>query len=606
MNSKEINMGVPMIVKLDQLVAGRNPRVHFDEGEMAELVESIRASGVAQPILVRPLPDGTFRIIAGERRVRAARVVFGQDGSIPALARECDDDEEDVLSLIENVDRAAMSGAEEAEAAHRLLVRAKGDKDEVAAQLGWTMTKLNRRLGLMLLTPECRKALTERAISLGHAELLASVPQSKQNGALEKIIANNVTVTDLKRQVAALANELSAACFDTAACAQCPYNSEQQRALFSEVVQAGVCTNPSCFEEKTQGKLNSMATELAEEVPKVVILKADSAVHAVRIIKEGKGAVGEAQFEACKGCANYGASISALPGSVGEVERGLCFDSACNLKMVSAHIKSIGSKGGEAQNKVAASTAKAGESGAAGGERKSKVTAAPGVISTKVKEYRVDAWRKIAAKVTFAQPEVALRMLVSLAMGGFSRHIDANKLKEVFQAVAGVETKGLLSHSLKGASEVVGQASMDAVHKMLSAMAASAFKEIEESKLREALNILAVDLGAHWKLNKEFLNLLTKSELESLANEVGLAQAMGAEGVKKALAQKKDDAIAALLAVDGFQYAGVVPKCMKFDQHESASVVHAVADADVDDDLEGSGDDQGEVQADEQEQLKAA
>lgn len=605
MNTNEINMGTPMIVKLDSLVAGRNPRVHFDEGEMAELVESIRASGVAQPILVRPLPDGTFRIIAGERRVRAARIVFGQEGSIPALARDCDDDVEDVLSLIENVDRAAMSGAEEAEAAHRLLVRAKGDKDEVAAQLGWTMTKLNRRLGLMMLTAECRKALTERAISLGHAELLASVPQNKQNGALEKIIAHNLPVADLRRQVAAMANELTAACFDTADCAQCPYNSAQQRALFSEVVQAGVCTNPSCFEEKTQGKLNTMATELAEEVPKVVILKADSAEHPVRIIKEGKGAVGATQFEACKGCANYGASISALPGSVGEVERGLCFDTACNLKMVSAHIKAAGQKGAAAPAKAgAASTSKAVFNSAGGG--KAKATATACVVSTKVKEYRVDAWRKIAAKVTFAQPEVALRMLVSLAMSGYSRHIDANKLKEVFQAVAGVETKGLLSHSLKGASEVVGQASMDAVHKMLSAMAASAFKEIEESKLREALNILAVDLGAHWKLNAEFLNLLTKSELEALANEVGLAQAMGAEGLKKALAQKKPDAIAALLAVDGFVYAGVVPKCMKFDQHESASVVHAVADADVDDDLEGSGDDQGEVQADEQEQLLAA
>lgn len=231
--------GVPMILKLSRLIAGRNPRTYFDPQEFAELVDSVRASGIAQPILVRPLEDGTYRIIAGERRVRAAREVMGADGDIPALVRTCTDDEEDVLSLIENVDRAAMSGAEEAEQANRVLIRAKGDRVEAAAILGWNPDKLTRRLALMQLTPECRKALTARQIKLGHAELLASVPKDKQNPALEKIVAMGMSVHDLKRQVSAMAKDLKVAIFDTAACNGCQFNSAQQQALFSEAVQIG-------------------------------------------------------------------------------------------------------------------------------------------------------------------------------------------------------------------------------------------------------------------------------------------------------------------------------------------------------------------------------
>lgn len=72
MNPEQTVNGVPMVLKINQLIRGRNPRTFFDPQEMSELVDSVRASGIAQPILVRPLEDGTYRIIAGERRVRAA------------------------------------------------------------------------------------------------------------------------------------------------------------------------------------------------------------------------------------------------------------------------------------------------------------------------------------------------------------------------------------------------------------------------------------------------------------------------------------------------------------------------------------------------------
>jgi hypothetical protein len=88
---------------------GRNPRGYFDPSEMTELEESVKSKGVLQAILVRPRDAGRFEIVAGERRWRAAKKVFGDEYEIPALVRDLDDGEADEAALIENIQRANMS-----------------------------------------------------------------------------------------------------------------------------------------------------------------------------------------------------------------------------------------------------------------------------------------------------------------------------------------------------------------------------------------------------------------------------------------------------------------------------------------------------------------
>lgn len=111
-------------------------------------------------------------------------------------------------------------------------------------------------------------------------------------------------------------------------------------------------------------------------------------------------------------------------------------------------------------------------------------------------------------------------------------------------------------------------------------MAASAFKDIEERRLREGMAVLGVRVQDYWKLNAEYLGLLTKSEIEALAAEIGLKDVMGEEGLKKALALKKDQAVAALLGVEGFAYEGVVPKAMRYEQ-EGGMSEESLTDADA-------------------------
>lgn len=551
---------------------GHNPRTHFDPKEMEELVASVRAVGIAQPILVRPLEGGEFELIAGERRVRAAREVFGSDGEVPALVRECSVEEAEALALVENTERADMSPTEEAESAHRILVRTKGDKDEAAAALGWDVAKLSRRLALMMLTKEVRDALTQRQIVLGVAELLAAVPQGRQNGALEKILQHNLSVAQVKAQVMTLTNKLESAIFDTVECNTCAFNSSQQRGLFGEALSDGYCTNRTCFEKKTDDHLDKIRVDLSEDVPKVVVLRSDSGVVPIKLLVEGPMGVGEEQHQQCLGCQNYGATVSALPGSEGAVEKGLCFDGSCHADKVTAQIKvrkaqeRAESDASQEKRAKGASEAEAKAAGSKAGaeaiKRVTKAAAKKADVGAGVKTYRVKEWRQMAAREVFAHEEKALCLLLALGMSGQAREVNASKLGEVFAKLGGV--KPALLEGVGVTASTVEQATPEVRRKGLCAMAASSMSQIDERHLVDAMDYLDVDVGKHWKLCPEYLGLLTKSEIESIAKELGIDKAMDTKVFKAALAGKKAELIKTLLDVQGFTYDGAVPKDMQY------------------------------------------
>ncbi len=587
-----------MHVRLGNIQPGKNPRTYFDPTEMAELVESVRANGVAQPILVRQVGEDQFEIIAGERRVRAAKTVFGDDGLIPAMVRECDDAEAERLALVENTDRANMAATEEAQAAHRVLTRVKGDRVEAAATLGWPLSKLDRRLALMNLTEEVRLALTNRSIKLGHAELLAAVPAEKQNAALAKIIEHDLSVAQVKEQVGRLVNDLAAAVFDKSDCAECRFNSAQQRALFSEAVADGSCTNGACFTAKTDKHLEQLRDGLLDEVPKVIILRLDSGIEPIRLAAEGKFGVGREQAKACRSCENYGCTVSGVVGSVGAIEKNLCFNAECHSTKVAANLKAVADAAAEAQRQAAGENGGGDEAEGKGDAKSPKAkkaakaakAAAPKVsvgVPQKVKDYRVEQWRTMTATETFSNPSKALVVLVALGMSGNTRHIDQHKVTEVLAALTKTERLPIL-HPIHQIARTVESHGMDMVRRMSHAMAASAIKHIDERHLREVMVYLGVNVAAHWKLCPEFLDLMTKSEIEALAEEVGIAAALGEKEMKKALAGKKGDAIKKLLAVPGFTYEGVVPKVMEYVEASQAGDDEGI-DADADVGVEASG-----------------
>jgi ParB family chromosome partitioning protein len=169
------------------------PRDYFDEEALGSLADSIRQVGVLQPILVRPTGEGTYELIAGERRWRAARRVGLQ--TIPALVRETDDSTALEHALVENLHRDNLNPLEEAAAYQQLIEDFKLTHDDVASRVGRSRASISNTLRLLQLPPAIQRSLQERKLSMGHARaLLGSPDRSFQEELAKRIVEEDLSV----------------------------------------------------------------------------------------------------------------------------------------------------------------------------------------------------------------------------------------------------------------------------------------------------------------------------------------------------------------------------------------------------------------------------
>ena len=148
----------------------RQPRSTFDETKMAELAESIRARGVLQPIVVRPLAGGSFELVAGERRLRAAQMVELE--TIPALVRETDDWERLDMALAENMARVDLNAIEEARACAMLVDDLGITKQEVGRRVGRSRVAISNLIRLLELPEEALELIERGELTEGHGRAL--------------------------------------------------------------------------------------------------------------------------------------------------------------------------------------------------------------------------------------------------------------------------------------------------------------------------------------------------------------------------------------------------------------------------------------------------
>lgn len=550
--------GQPGFVKIKFLVRGDNPRRYFDPQEMQDLTASVREHGINQPILVRPLGDGQYQIIAGERRYRAALAAHGDEFDMPVLIRECTDSEARILSNIENTMRADMSATEEALSAAVIVGEVKGDRNEAARLLSWSRSKLDTRLALMNCSESVRKALDERAIKLGHAELFASLSKENQDKLLPALIERSLSIADLNALIEKAAAKLSAAIFDKGDCAACPHNSSVQRIMFQESITDGSCTNNACYKTKTETALEATKESLKDEYPVIRIVRAGDNFAQVKLRADGPTGVGEVQAEACRGCAEYGAAISALPERMGTVYKDQCFNTACNQQKVAARIRSEKeAKDALAKAATEATGANVAPKGAA--EAKAKENKPAEVKTTvsegdKIKAYRELVWRKAMKKEIGASYETGVQYLITLAVTGNIRHVNQTKMTNVFEKLLGVSKASDLSK----VADQAQQMSPDQMDSAIHMLAVSAMDDLPVIELTRLAKHIKLDLTKHWKMDAEFLALFTKSEIEVIAKSVKLDKALG-DSFKKLTTEKKDVLIEKLLAVKGFDYSAAVP-----------------------------------------------
>ncbi|MGD8632618.1 MAG: ParB/RepB/Spo0J family partition protein [Anaerolineales bacterium] len=185
----------------------RQPRLDMDEGELSSLSDSIKEHGVLQPIVVLPEDrDGAFTLIAGERRLRAAKQAGL--GEIPAIIRQVDERQQLELALIENLQRADLNPLEAAEGYRQLIDDFELSHDEIAKRIGKSRTAVTNTIRLLKLSAAVRTALQAGKISEGHARaLLALATAQAQSAALQSVLSRELNVRQTEELVRKLSGE---------------------------------------------------------------------------------------------------------------------------------------------------------------------------------------------------------------------------------------------------------------------------------------------------------------------------------------------------------------------------------------------------------------
>lgn len=177
-----------------------NPRRAFDEAALEELAASLRNQGVLQPILVRKDARGGYRIIAGERRWRAAQRAGLKD--IPALVKDATDAEAYELALVENIQRADLSPLEEAEAYRRLVEERRLTQEQIADRVGKDRSTVANALRLLALPNEVKQLLAEGDLDMGHARALLGLSKaSEMVGLARAVVTDKLTVRETEARV---------------------------------------------------------------------------------------------------------------------------------------------------------------------------------------------------------------------------------------------------------------------------------------------------------------------------------------------------------------------------------------------------------------------
>jgi ParB family transcriptional regulator, chromosome partitioning protein len=196
--------GKPREIPLDQIE--RNPfqtRTQMDEEQLAELAESIKANGVVQPVLVRPLASGRFQLIAGERRWRASKLA-GKP-TIPAILRQVSDEQAMEITIVENLQRADLNPMEQARAFERLSREFHMTQEQMAQRTGKNRASVANFLRLLMLPAGVQKRVESGHLSFGHARALLAFEHAEEiEKAAQRVIALSLSVRQTENYVQGL------------------------------------------------------------------------------------------------------------------------------------------------------------------------------------------------------------------------------------------------------------------------------------------------------------------------------------------------------------------------------------------------------------------
>ena len=209
------------------------PRKDFDDTALAELADSIREHGMLQPLLVRPMVNGRYQIVAGERRWRASRMVGLAE--VPVVIREMTDTEAMELALIENLQRKDLNIIEEALGYKTLMETYGFTQEKVAQRVGKSRPVIANALRLLSLPPKVEKMVRDGQISAGHARALLPLKAAAQEKAAKAVAEGGLSVRQTEALAKKLLSETDKSPSSKAAKAGVDYTAEAEKELSSRL-----------------------------------------------------------------------------------------------------------------------------------------------------------------------------------------------------------------------------------------------------------------------------------------------------------------------------------------------------------------------------------
>jgi ParB family chromosome partitioning protein len=205
--------GAPSSLHVSELQPGKyQPRTRMDEGALNELAASIKAQGLLQAILVRPIESHSgpkYEIIAGERRFRAAQIAGLSE--VPVLVKDVGDEAAAAMALIENIQREDLNPLEEAQGIHRLIADFDFTHEQAAGAVGRSRSAVSNLLRLLNLAKPVQTMLMASDIDMGHARALLAVDAATQINLANQIVAKRMSVREAEKLVARASSEQASA-----------------------------------------------------------------------------------------------------------------------------------------------------------------------------------------------------------------------------------------------------------------------------------------------------------------------------------------------------------------------------------------------------------
>ena len=180
-------------------VSPYQPRTNFDEDNLKSLIESIREQGIIQPILIRKLTKNKYELIAGERRLRAAKILGHK--TIPGIIKTITDEVASIYALLENVQRENLNPIEEAVGLEKLIQEFKFTQEQLSKKTGKSRSHIANLIRLLSLDPYVIDLLSQKKIDMGHARALLSLSHASQKIYADKVVKQKLSVRAIEKLV---------------------------------------------------------------------------------------------------------------------------------------------------------------------------------------------------------------------------------------------------------------------------------------------------------------------------------------------------------------------------------------------------------------------